>query len=214
MSSVLRRPPPVWRSPAFGVVLALHAAGLVALAVWDMARPESVIMQALSVRLLEPEAPKVAEAKPRVEPPKAAPKVPEPPRQLLAAAADAPTAPAAMAVPPQPVVAPRVEAASSPAGAPAVTSARFDADYLQNPKPTYPAMSRRLNEEGKVLLRVHVGADGNALEIEVKQSSGFPRLDAAARSAVSRWRFVPARRGSEAVDAWVAVPIVFSLEQQ
>ncbi len=214
MSSVLRRPPPVWRSPAFGVVLALHAAGMVALAVWDMSQPESVIMQALSVRLLEPEAPKVVEAKPRVEPPKAAPKVPEPPRQLLAAAADAPTAPAAMAVALQPVVAPRAEAASAPAAAPAVTSARFDADYLQNPKPTYPPMSRRLNEEGKVLLRVHVGADGNALEVEVKQSSGFPRLDAAARSAVSRWRFVPARRGSDAVDAWVAVPIVFSLEQQ
>lgn len=214
MSSVLRRPPPVWRSPAFGVVLAIHAAALTAVAAWDMSQPDSVILQALTVRLIEPEAPKVAEVKPRVEPPKAAPKVPEPPRQLLAAAADAPTPPAAMAVPPEPVTVPRTEAVSAPAAAPVVTSARFDADYLQNPKPTYPAMSRRLEEEGKVLLRVHVGADGNALEVEVKQSSGFPRLDAAARSAVSRWRFVPARRGSEAIDAWVAVPVVFSLEQQ
>lgn len=214
MSSVLRRPPPLWRSPAFGAVAALHAAALVALAMWDLGQPDSVIVQALTVRLLEPEAPKLAEAKPRIEPPRAAPKVPEPPRPVLTAAADAPAAPKAMTVPPQPAAAPRAEAAASPAPAPVVVGARFDADYLQNPKPVYPPMSRRLNEEGKVLLRVHVAADGSAREVEVKQSSGFGRLDAAARDAVSRWRFVPARRGNEAVDSWVAVPIVFSLEQQ
>lgn len=211
MSSVLRRPPPLWRSPAFGIVATLHAAVLVALAMWDLGQPDSVIVQALSVRLLEPEAPKVVEAKPRVEPPRVAPKVPEP-RPVLAAAADAPVAPTAMTVPPQPAATPRTEAATSPA--PVVVGARFDADYLQNPKPAYPPMSRRLNEEGKVLLRVHVAADGSAREVEIKQSSGFGRLDAAARDAVSRWRFVPARRGNDAVDSWVAVPIVFSLEQQ
>lgn len=214
MTSALRRPAPLWRSPAFGVVAALHAAGLVALAMWDIGRPDSAIVQALSVRLIEPEAPKVAEVRPRAEPPKAAPKAPEPPRQLLAAAVDAPAAPAAMAVPPQPIQAPRSEAVAVPAAAPAVTAARFDADYLQNPKPIYPPMSRRLNEEGKVLLRVHVGADGTAREVEIKQSSGFGRLDAAARDAVLRWRFVAARRGADAIESWVAVPIVFSLEQQ
>lgn len=213
MSSVLRRPPPLWRSPAFGAVAALHALALAALAMWDVRQPDSVIVQALSVRLLEPEAPRVAEAKPRIEPPKAAAKVPEPPRPVLAAAADAPAAPT-MTVPPQAAATPRTEAATSPAPAPVIVGARFDADYLQNPKPAYPPMSRRLNEEGKVLLRVHVGADGGAREVEIKQSSGFGRLDAAARDAVSRWRFVPARRGNDAVDSWVAVPIVFSLEQQ
>ena len=38
------------------------------------------------------------------------------------------------------------------------------------------------------------------------------RLDRAAEDAVARWRFVPARRGESAVEAWVLVPIVFKLK--
>jgi protein TonB len=72
--------------------------------------------------------------------------------------------------------------------------------------------SRRQGEEGEVQLRVRVGSDGTALEVEIRQSSGYARLDAAARDAVLRWRFVPAKRGDEAVESWVGVPIVFSLE--
>jgi protein TonB len=90
--------------------------------------------------------------------------------------------------------------------------ARFDAAYLRNPKPVYPGMSRRLREEGKVMLRVFVLSDGNPQEIEVKRSSGSVRLDEAAKAAVNRWRFVPARRGNAAVAAWVVVPIIFKLE--
>ncbi|MDR3299507.1 MAG: energy transducer TonB [Candidatus Accumulibacter sp.] len=97
-------------------------------------------------------------------------------------------------------------------GGDALVEARFDAAYLRNPKPSYPPMSKRLREEGKVMLRVHVLADGNAGQVEIKQSSGSARLDEAARIAVHRWRFVPARRRNEAVDAWVVVPISFNLE--
>ena len=102
--------------------------------------------------------------------------------------------------------------APAPPAPPVVAPARFDADYLQNPKPVYPPLSRRLNEEGKVWLRVRVGADGSALEVELKQGSGHARLDAAARDAVARWRFVPAKRGAEPIESWVAVPILFALE--
>lgn len=94
----------------------------------------------------------------------------------------------------------------------ALVEARFDVDYLRNPKPVYPAMSRRLREEGKVMLRVYVSPDGNPQDIEIKRSSGSVRLDEAAKTAVQRWRFVPARRGNAAVAAWVVVPIVFNLE--
>lgn len=93
----------------------------------------------------------------------------------------------------------------------AIAPPRFDADYLDNPRPAYPAMSRRLGEEGKVLLRVLVGSEGRAREVQLKEGSGFARLDQAAREAVARWRFVPARKGSEAVEGWVLVPITFSL---
>ncbi len=93
-----------------------------------------------------------------------------------------------------------------------MAAARFDADYLQNPAPAYPAMSRRLQEEGKVLLQVKVTATGTAEHVQIKQGSGYPRLDEAALNTVRQWRFIPARRGDEAVAASVVVPIVFRLD--
>ena len=91
------------------------------------------------------------------------------------------------------------------------TEPRFDAAYLANPRPSYPPVSRQLGEQGKVILRVLVGADGSPRRVELERSSGYHRLDRAAREAVERWRFVPARRGDTPVEATVLVPIAFSL---
>jgi periplasmic protein TonB len=98
------------------------------------------------------------------------------------------------------------------AAAPAVVPPRFDAAYLQNPPPAYPPLARRMREQGRVLLRVLVAADGVAQQIELKTGSGSTRLDQAALDTVRRWRFVPARQGEQRVAAWVLVPISFSLE--
>jgi protein TonB len=121
----------------------------------------------------------------------------------------------AISEPPAPDPEPAVVASAPPA--PAVPSApivlpRFDADYLQNPPPVYPALSRRAGEQGKVLLRVVVRPDGTPQSVELRQGSGSERLDEAALDAVRRWRFVPARQGSIPITAAVIVPIVFSLE--
>lgn len=108
----------------------------------------------------------------------------------------------------------RMPAASAYSAAPVaapVTPPRFDAAYLDNPAPAYPAAARRLGEQGRVVLRVHVSADGLPRDIETATSSGSLRLDGAARSAVERWRFVPARQGEQAVAAWVLVPLTFTL---
>lgn len=85
------------------------------------------------------------------------------------------------------------------------------AAYLNNPKPEYPTISRRLQETGKVLLRVHVDTSGMATQVEIRNSSGFPRLDNAAVKAVWQWRFVPAKRGETTVAAWVLIPLNFEL---
>lgn len=92
---------------------------------------------------------------------------------------------------------------------PALTAARFDADYLHNPAPAYPSQSRRLKEEGTVLLLVRVSDQGTPISIEIRTSSGFERLDEAGLQAVRQWRFVPAKRGNENVAASVLVPIQF-----
>lgn len=169
--------------------------------------------QSISVRLLPMIEEKPEPARPLPPPPKPqVRKQPVPlPQPVLAVAS--PTATSSFTVAPQPPVPPPQPVVVPPAPAPAaVVAARFDADYLHNPKPVYPALSRRMNEEGKVLLKVRVSGQGAALDVAISKSSGFPRLDAAAVDAVTRWRFVPARRGDEAVDSSVIVPITFALE--
>lgn len=87
----------------------------------------------------------------------------------------------------------------------------FHAQYLNNPQPNYPLLSRRLREEGKVLLKVQVATSGRPLTVQLQRSSGYPRLDQAAITAVKSWRFVPAKQGEQAIVAWVIVPIDFRL---
>jgi protein TonB len=93
-----------------------------------------------------------------------------------------------------------------------MVEARFDAAYLNNPRPSYPPMSRKLGEQGTAFIRVLVLPDGSAQEVQLKQSSGSPRLDRAALEAVRKWRFVPAKRGRTAIAGRVVVPIKFNLE--
>lgn len=88
---------------------------------------------------------------------------------------------------------------------------QFDVDYLDNPAPKYPALSRRMREQGVVLVRVFVSPEGRPETVELKRSSGSLRLDESALSAVRNWKFVPAQCAGRAVAAWVVVPISFSL---
>lgn len=112
---------------------------------------------------------------------------------------------------PAPTSTPAPAIVEAPKPTPPVTQPRFNADYLDNPKPPYPSASRRMGEEGEVRLRVHVDSAGTAQQIEVVRSSGFPRLDQAALDTVKQWRFIPARQGEQPIPAWVIVPIQFSL---
>lgn len=115
--------------------------------------------------------------------------------------------------PPAPVAAPAAPAAPPAPAAPSIELPSSDASYLNNPKPVYPAVSKRLGEQGKVMLRVLIGTDGLPQKVEVKQSSGFERLDRQAIDAVMRWRFVPGKRNGVPEAMWNLVPINFVLQQ-
>lgn len=95
--------------------------------------------------------------------------------------------------------------------APEPLAPQFHADYLHNPPPAYPPRSRQAGEEGEVILKVYVEPSGLARSVEIQKGSGYVRLDRSAVRAVSLWRFIPARHSTEAVGAWVLVPIVFNL---
>jgi len=85
-------------------------------------------------------------------------------------------------------------------------------DYATPPMPpAYPPAAIANNEQGEVMLRVLIDAQGTVTELIVHQSSGFQRLDRAAQMAVREWRFIPARAGLLPRPAWVEVPVRFEL---
>lgn len=88
-----------------------------------------------------------------------------------------------------------------------------DASQLNNPAPVYPSASRKLREEGVVLLEILVKADGTLGEMRLKKSSGYSRLDDSAMRAVKNWHFLPAKRAGEPIDFWYELPVEFSLNQ-
>lgn len=199
------------RLPGFAVAVGLHVAVLAALLSYAPARQTLAELAPIMVSLVQPQ---------RIEPPQELPKPkpvvsqpvkkPDPRPQPLLAISEAVPAPAPIVAPPptpQPV---EPVAAQPQTPAPAVPP-QFNADYLNNPAPQYPSLSRRLGEEGRVMLRVYVDERGLPARIEMRSSSGHERLDQAALETVRQWKFVPARRGDQAVGAWVLVPISFSL---
>ena len=200
--------------PLFSIAgaTAAHVALIALVAVVVPADDLKQAIRPMTMRLVEvlPELPKPLPVK-RPEAPKPKKSLPPPPEKLLTSNTVSDVPPAFSVPPPPPAPAPAAPTVVAPPP-PAIIAARFDADYLDNPKPVYPHASRRLGEQGKVLLRVHVSAAGRAEKVEIKASSGFARLDQAANDAVSRWRFVPARQGEQSIAAWVQVPITFQLE--
>lgn len=149
----------------------------------------------------QPPAPRIAPAETQAPTP-----VATTPAASAPSAASAPAAPS----PPQRVASAPQAAAANPAPAVEVGPS-YQAAYLDNPPPPYPRISRQLGEEGTSLLRVQVGPDGRPLHVELQTSSGYRRLDDAARSTVEQWRFVPATRNGKPITAWVLVPIRFKI---
>ena len=111
--------------------------------------------------------------------------------------------------PPSPPPPPVVVAAPPPAPAvrtPAVVNSANCA------KPEYPSASRRLEEEGTVGLRFLVGIDGKVIESEVEKSSGYKRLDEAARAALSRCQFRAATVDGKPEQGWATMKYTWRLE--
>lgn len=82
-----------------------------------------------------------------------------------------------------------------------------------NAPPVYPQLSRKLREQGTVVLELTVLVNGSVADVIVLQSSGYPRLDQAALSAVQHWRYQAARRGDTAIDYRYRQRVAFSLTE-
>ncbi|QIL79224.1 energy transducer TonB [Diaphorobacter sp. HDW4A] len=224
-----------------GSVLALHIAALWAIqaGMGKHTLPEVITpVQLISefITSAPPAAPPTPPAPPvptppppKPTPPKPAPTPPKPKAQLPAAIKDptpspnaptgspdviSPTPPAPPAPPAPPVAAPSPAPAAPVApAAPKIELPSSNAAYLNNPSPTFPAVSRRLGEQGKVTLRVLISAQGLPERVELAKSSGFERLDNAAIDTVKRWKFVPGKRNGVAEAMEYLVPVNFVLQQ-
>jgi protein TonB len=76
----------------------------------------------------------------------------------------------------------------------------------------YPSASRRLNEEGRVIVTVTIGTDGKMVDTKTAQSSGFERLDGAAECVIRKLSFNPGKRDGQPVEAQATLPITFKLQ--
>lgn len=150
----------------------------------------------------KPDKPKpLPKPKPKSEPHPEAP--PVPPVEKVSAppesASPAPPAQSEQAKPEAPAPVPYVEAS-------------YKAPGLNNPPKRYPRVAQERQWEGTVTLNVLVLADGSPGEIRVERSSGHELLDEATIEQVKNWRFIPARKGDQAVPSRVVVPIEYKLK--
>jgi protein TonB len=131
-----------------------------------------------------------------------------PPVDIQVAAPTPANAIAAVSNTPQPVAPPSpAPAASAP---PAVTAAVISASSCE--KPEYPSASKRLEEEGTVQLKFLVGVDGKVLESAVEKSSGFRRLDEAARAGLAKCQFKPGTVDGKPQQSWASMKYTWRLE--
>jgi TonB family protein len=100
------------------------------------------------------------------------------------------------------------------AGASPVTMPNPFATGLNNPKPPYPLISRRLNEEGKVVLNVCVSLSGLVENLKLEKTSGHQRLDDIAIETVKKWKFIPAKNQDRDINACYLLPVQFILRKE
>lgn len=209
------------------LVLLLHCAAFAALAALPgQSKPAPPMPTLLYLAMPEPAAPiQMAElptktlrpTAARIEPPPpvlASVAVPQQPPSVAAITATEPAAMVERATQGTPPVTATERVAPEPAAAvpPEPRTLASGAEFLRPPRPVYPALARRLQEQGKVMLRVLITPSGVPERAEVEQSSGSPRLDEAARLAALGALFKPHTDAGRAVAVYVLVPIRFQLE--
>ncbi|HSV35389.1 MAG TPA: TonB family protein [Ramlibacter sp.] len=210
-----------------GVVL-FHVAALWALQSGLIRRVVEVVVPVAVLSDIAPSPPEPKPATPvEVKPPVPTPPEPRPVQRRLTEPVQQTsppvpvTLPEPSAGPPEPMGirsmmrAPEPVTAAAPAPAPAPARVELPssaAEYLQNPQAVYPPISKRLGEQGNVLVRVLIGADGVPQRAELKRSSGFDRLDKAALDHVMKCRYVPGKVGGVPQAMWYDAPVNFVLE--
>jgi periplasmic protein TonB len=229
----------VQRVGIFIFILFAHAMILYALTSGHARKVAEVSYQAVEVRIIAETKP-VPEPTPppaiRQRPPKSAskprPLVPPPKLPLRKPAAKhnvplaAPSvAPLSAPAPSTPATEPPAPSISTPEPTPQAPAAALETlpaphvpirtapmvDSRFCDKPEYPSLSRRFEESGAVVLNFLIDADGRVVQSKIEASSGYERLDEAARRALSLCRFKPGTVDGKPVKSWHTLRYVWQL---
>lgn len=97
---------------------------------------------------------------------------------------------------------------------PPLVGARRDPRYAEAFQPNYPASELRAQRDGKVSVRVLVGADGRVKSVEQVSATSQAFFEATRQQALSKWRFKPATRGGTAEESWMTLSVTFQIKDQ
>jgi len=206
------------RLAGLGIVVAVHLALVYALVAGLAQRTVVVAHAPIETRILPPDQPtlpppapppKLAPPPPLYVPPPTvhlAPPPPAPGRAVTAVTTVKPPEPAPVAVAPAPPA-----ATAAPPHVPVRVQPRIDMAHSREPE--YPPMSRRLGEQGSLVVQVRVEPDGRPSDVKLIESSGSARLDAAALAGIrADYRFVPATVDGQPVAEWITFRFVWKLK--
>ncbi|WP_430418972.1 energy transducer TonB [Methylibium petroleiphilum] len=203
-------------------VLAAHVAGGWGLLQIDSVREAVQAAAPIMVDLIAPPAPPVPiPPPPPPPPPRPLLKKPPPPAPIIVSEPVPTPEPPVFVAPPPPPEPPVIVAVEPPPAPPAPpapppqprTVAITQVEYLTPPNLVYPTASKRLNESGRVHVRVMVDDKGLPRQMILQRSSGFSRLDDAALATVKATRFKPYTENGVAQPFWVVMPLVFEMER-
>ena len=195
-------------------VIALQALVVVAIQMGMGQRFIKIIQSPIEAELIQ-------ELKPKIDPPKPPPVEKTPPKTVVkpdyvppvevphvSAPSNAIAQFSSTPTPPSPKPAEPAPAPPQPA---VRTSAVINATSSCE-TPEYPSQSRRLQESGTVQLRFYVGVDGRVIESTIERSSGYRRLDEAARLALSKCQFKPGTVDGKPEPSWASLRYVWKIE--
>jgi protein TonB len=192
------------------LIVAIHAAGLYALTTVGPSLKKMAVHTPVMARMINsPDQHEPQRPRPVIEPMQPVVTIPLPEMAFIEIPITTPSA-NAITIPVRTAAVPPPPSTSEDRSTPKLIST---VEYLREPAPRYPPQSRRLREEGLVVLKVLIDERGAASEIQIESSSGYARLDHAAREAVQRAAFRPYVEDGAPRRALVLIPIEFSLNR-
>ncbi len=201
----------------FALVVLFHVALGYALVNGLARRIIEVVHQPLETKIIEEIKPPPPDKPPPPPPPRLAapppPFIPPPEVQVQVPLAPSAITAVPTARPTEAIAAPgqrpAVQAAPRPA-APVRKAPVVDANACE--KPQYPPAALRAQETGIVVLGFLIDVDGKVLESKVERSSGYRRLDEAARNGLGLCKFTPASLDGKPERAWARIEYEWKID--